>query len=283
MECPLGMHCVTGPSAWWFTAEEPPSALGWFTGSFSIVLYTRSPTATIAAVLIAQVAYELLHTFWALFTMDLGGGPLPPESAGLLGILFRPHPHPEILFMMYPMFSIFGAVLGYIIVVGWGTPIFLESYFDPSTRAKRVGVATWLWRQVGYTLQLALITYLPNMITFGVITTVIGADERVALLFIWIGCNLLLILTFWWWNQNGLDVVWTERNGFSPRQRHDRFYSVWALAFVAFWLPVIVLLPAQLPSHVRALAGVLLVFLGTLRHMPVFLSSHIREGESPPS
>ena len=282
MGCPGGIHCVTGGDAWAsIVDEEPPRVLGWWTGALAIVLYTRSPTATIAFVLIAQVAYELLHTFFALFTFDQGGGPLPPDPGGLLGLLFGPHQTPERLFMMYPLFSILGAVQGYILVVGWGSPIYLQSYFETSERAGRIGYTTWLWRNLGYTLQLALVTYLPNVLVFGIFDNLVGSEERIGLLFLWLLFNLLLILTFWRWNSDGFETVWTSRNGVSARSRHNQFYLAWALATFGFWLPTAVLLPTELPSHVRALIGVLIVFLATLRHVPFFLEAKVKEGEEP--
>lgn len=269
MACPLGVHCVTGRNAWWFAEEEPPLSMTWFAASFATALYSRAPTATIAFSLITLMLFETIHVTHAWLRTDLDGGPLPLTPGGPLLMLFGAHPVPETLLVTYPWFVVIGSALGYAAAVGYNTPTLFQKWTQASRRFQEMGPAEWYQLQLRYTVQLLLLAYMPNLVAFGSIAFIVGSQQRVALLFIWIFIYVGLITIFWWWNHLGLSHVWKAANGETAHARHTRFYCLWAAAMIIVWLPVVALSGTNIPSQARVLIGIVLL---TIALAPTFPS-----------
>ncbi len=203
--------------------------------------------AAIALVLLAQVGFEALHEFQAIYAVSPGNGPLDPSPAGILLILFGPHARADSLLITFPFFAAVGAFLGYIMIVWWGSPVFV-------TPTK----LSWnaMYAQAKYVTQAFIIGYLPWIMAFGIVRFYLGEDAKVSILLTWITIHLLTIL---------LAYVWNHRTGETPLPSNveTAFYAHWALLSFVFWLPVFVLSHTHVPTQISVLIGAVvnLVFL----------------------
>lgn len=256
MACTTGVHCVTGPGAFAFTDEEPPLSLSWFVGAFVAVLYTRSALGTLAFFFMFHTVVEFVHLMQAWLTTDEDGGPLDPNPSPVLGLFFGRHPVADSLLITYPLFAVAGAWFGHVVVRAMDTPVYLQSYFGTSARARKTGRWIWLLRQVKYSTQLTLVAYFPSTMAFGVTASVLGTHRRVEILVVWIVTSLSLVLLYWWWNSEELSVVWTAARGTPAHVRHTRFYMVWAATCILVWTPVIALSGTSIASQFRVAIGI---------------------------
>ena len=249
MACDTGVHCGTGPESWKLLFEPVPYAMSYFTASFATVLYTRRPMAAIAFVLLAQVVLEMFHEFQAIFYVAPGNGPLDPSPAGILKMLFGPHARADSLLITFPFFATIGALLGYLMIVSYGMPVF-------ATPTKMSWKA--MYQQTKYIMQLLLIGYLPWIVGFGVVRFYLGDMAKVAILSVWL---IIHLLTIW------LAYVWNRQTGLEGWSVHDVasgkvtvFYWHWAGLSFVFWLPAILLCHTDVPTQINVLIGAVLNF-----------------------